>query len=239
MIPFLFSECGMGNPTGERAVLRSWILDFRFWRLAFAVILAGCAARPFPAYHPLAGRAPRRRTVVQALQRFPRRVDRPFFASWRVAGRSIPLVGRLTGAPGGKLRITCISELGTLIFRAQATPAGVRILNLGSGIPSGPPTELARQLHLALAAPAIAAANSRAILRENHEARLDCRDAAGNRYQFIFAGAAGRLRDCCVQLAAGGEADFRYRHYDGCAMPAELRLRYRNPAGSCILDFTK
>ena len=229
----------MGNPTGERAVLRSWILDFRFSRLAIAVVLAGCAARPFPAYHPLAGRAPRRQTVVQELKRFPRRVDRPFFASWRVAGRQIPLVGRLTGAPGGKLRITCISELGTLIFRAQATPAGVRILNLGSGIPSGPPTELARQLHLALAAPAIAAANSRAILRGNHEARLDCRDAAGNRYQFIFAGAAGRLRDCCVQLAAGGKADFRYRHYDGCAMPAELRLRYRNPAGSCILDFTK
>ena len=207
--------------------------------IGILTVVCGCS-QPHPAvYQPPNAPAPQRRAVARALAAFPTGFDRQFFASLRLGHQEWTMVGRLHAHAARRFRLTCASELGTLIFDARARGARIQILKIAAGAPVRLPVIFCRELRRALTAPALATANVHALVRLNHKARIRCRDAAGNVYTLTFAGPAGHLHICAVNFAGGARLQIQYLHYDAAGMPGELVLWNPGRGSLLILDFIR
>ncbi len=207
--------------------------------LAILAVVGGCSQLRPAIYQPPNVPAPERQAVARALAAFPVGFDRQFFASLRLGHHEWTMVGRLHVHAARRFRLTCASELGTLIFDARVRGSRIQILKIAAGEPARLPISFCRELYQALTAPALATANVRALVRLKHEARIRCRDAAGNVYTLTFAGPAGHLHICAVNPAGGARLLIQYLHYDNAGMPGELVLWNSGRGSLLILDFIR
>jgi uncharacterized protein len=188
--------------------------------LAAICMLWGCATPAPPAYEPPNLPAPSAAAVNQSLADFPRSFNREFFASLKVGDHEWTMVGRLNVQSPENFRLTCASELGTLIFDAVAKSSDIKVTKIVSGLDTRLPLNICRDLQYALSMPPSAAG----LICLQHTAQLQVHNSAGNDRTYIFAGASGQLQVCFIDRATGGRLEVHYMDYDSRGEPRELLL---------------
>jgi hypothetical protein len=196
------------------------------------VSLAGCAAPRAPRVRLALQPPPPPRLVGAMLRRFPRQIDRSFFATVQVGGKRFTAIGRLHSFGPRDFRITVATEMGQLLFDARWNWAGLHLLRITHRISPMAAKFVCDNISYALRVPRSAAG-----LREKrYYAVLHRRDDAGHSFRYVFAGRLGRLVKDRVDLSFFDTLHVQYRRYTHGGLPQKIVL-YR-PLAAMLVEIT-
>ena len=199
--------------------------------------LAGCAYQTRPTAVVFRGAAPCRGAVIMSLRRFQTHFNRSIFATLRVHGRRINLVGRWSTIPPSHFKFVALTEMGTLAVELQRFNSRIIINHLAAQFPGTLARELGNDLYLALAAPARAARSSPVISLGRHHVQLPVSAPGLWHGTLYFSGAAGHL--ALTQLnAQRRRITIRYSRYRKGFQPGRLTILDSGQGFKLTLDFT-
>ena len=236
LVRWLFTRSSDSLIGHELAVTSSriFIIIILICLAVMILLLNGCSTPAPPAYQPPDLPAPTADAVNRSLAEFPSAFDRQFFADLKVSDHEWSMVGRLNVASPESFRLTCATELGTLIFDASVAGNQIQVTKIASGVDESLPQNICRDLMFALDIPR----NAVGVTTLGHTAEFHVTDQSGDQYTYIFAGFDGRLQFCIIQRPGEGRLEIRYEDYDNTGSPRGLSLWDPHNGFLWTLNFT-
>lgn len=204
--------------------------------IAWLLVLPSCAEHANPPV-VFGGVAPSRTAVILSLRRFEVHFNRSIFATLRMHGHRINLVGQWITKPPPHFKFVALTELGTLAVELQRVKGRIVINHVAAEFPKRLARALGNDLYVALAAPAAAVHATHAISLHRHDAQVRVSNSGQWHGTLYFAATAGHLR--LAQLTSRrGLVTIRYSHYHKGFDPGRLTILDADHGLELTLDFT-
>ena len=205
--------------------------------VVLSLVLAGCANWRTQPRAVFRGVAPSGDAVILSLQQLQTHFKRSIFATLRVHGHRINLVGQWITTPSPYFNFVALTELGTLAVQLQRLKGHTIIRHIAAEFPQTLAIALGNDLYMALAAPAVAARSSPVISLHRHDAQIRVTGSGNWHGALYFAGTAGHLALTRLTSKAG-RVIIRYSRYHKSFQPGRLTILDTGHGLEMTLDFT-
>ena len=202
--------------------------------LVLGGVLAGCSTDLLVAMTRPTGPAPGAGEIRAALDLWPQKAQRPFFATIHAAGHRVTASGVLDYHGPYDFRITTITEFGQILFDARYNWAGVHVLRIMPDLSPAVVETLCHDISCAMRPPA----SLDGLQIREHDSVLVATTSEKYTYTYEFANPDAQLHSLDIRMGAFDTLHVTFPQYTLAGAPKQISMGRPLRAYSITLTFT-